>query len=61
MTNWAKAVSDFEKPFLVAALEKAGGNISEAARLVQKSPGAMHHLLEKHKLLPSEACLKPLR
>ncbi len=55
VTAKKKLVSDFEQHYLCSALQRAQGNISEAARLAGKERRSFTRLLEKHHLIHSES------
>ena len=45
-----EAKEEFERDYLTQILEKAGGNISEAAKLAGKYRADLYELLKKHNL-----------
>jgi transcriptional regulator with GAF, ATPase, and Fis domain len=45
-----KVIDDFERAYLTALMEAAGGNVSKAARQAGMDRMHLHHLLQKHEL-----------
>jgi two-component system response regulator GlrR len=54
MPAYAEARDEFSRDFLAANLQRAGGNVTQAARLAKRCRTDFYKLLERHRLQPHD-------